>query len=421
MLQMLGTFAEFEREMIRERVVSGMERHAAAGKWFGGVYPYGYTLDTPTRKLIIVPGQAPLVREIYRLYTTQRLGTQAIARRLNARGSRTRTGGPWSARTIAGILTNRVYLGELTFRQTTVTGAHPPLVDQATFDHASAIMDARGEDHTRRAANASDYHLSGRIRCPQCGKALIGTAAHGRTKTYRYYTCFSRACYGTTTCNAPRLNADALGDAIFQALARFYRRHHDLIDNAITQATAHHTADNGDRRAELTGIDKQLTRAHSAIDRYLQAFENGDLDPTMVKDRMTTLSNTISQLTSRRDELADLLSQAPIAPPPMVLDELADHIAEIIRSGSPPQRKALIETLVAEITITGPNTIIPTFRIPQPTTATHTAPNTAKDTNTPPENMVRTMVEPVGNTGIEPVTSECEGNTTRPRKFATYT
>jgi Recombinase len=152
--------AEFEREMIRERVVAGMERHAVAGKWFGGVYPYGYTLDTATHKLMTVPGQAPLVREIYRLYTTQRLGTQAIARRLNAHGSRTRTGGPWSAPTIAGILTNRVYLGELTFRQATVTGAHPPLIDQATFDHASAIMDARGEDHTRRAANASDYHLS---------------------------------------------------------------------------------------------------------------------------------------------------------------------------------------------------------------------------------------------------------------------
>ena len=56
----------------------------------------------------------------------------------------------------------------------------------------------------------------------------------------------------------------------------------------------------------------------------------------MVKDRMTKLSNKINQLTSRRDELADLLSHAPSAPPAMVLDELADHIAEIIRSGSPP-------------------------------------------------------------------------------------
>lgn len=94
-----------------------------------------------------------------------------------------------------------------TFRNVTVTEPIHPLVDQATFDQVGAIMDARGEDHTRRASNASDYHLTGRIRCPQCGKALIGTAAHGRSKTYRHYTCFSRARYGTTTCDAQRINA----------------------------------------------------------------------------------------------------------------------------------------------------------------------------------------------------------------------
>jgi site-specific DNA recombinase len=403
MLQMLGTFAEFEREMIRERVVSGMERHAAAGKWFGGVYPYGYTLDDATGKLIIIAEQSPVIREIYRLYTTQRLGTQAIARTLHARGSRTRTGGVWSARTVAGILTNRVYLGELTFRDITVTEAHPPLVDEATFHQAETIMDARGEDHTRRASNASDYHLTGRIRCPQCGKALIGTAAHGRTKTYRYYTCFSRARYGTTTCDAHRLNADALDEAIFDALTGFYHHHHDLIEQAVAEATAWHTAGIDDRRAELTTVEKELTRASTAIDRYLQAFEDGDLDPTTVKHRMKTLSDKITQLTDRRDELADLLSEAPTVPPATVLDELTDHIADIIRTGSPAQRKSLIEALVAEVKITGPNIITPVFRIPQPpttndTTRENTEAVAAPPAATAPERMVRTMVEPVDHT-----------------------
>lgn len=100
----------------------------------------------------------------------ERIGTQAIARRLTNRGLRTRTGGRWSARTVAGILTNRVYLGELSFRDVTVTGAHPPLIDEATFNQAGAIMDARGEEHSRRASNNSDYQLTGRIRCPSAAK-----------------------------------------------------------------------------------------------------------------------------------------------------------------------------------------------------------------------------------------------------------
>ena len=53
MLQMLGTFAEFEREMIIDRVVAGMERHAAAGRWPGGVHPDGYTLDPDTKRLVV--------------------------------------------------------------------------------------------------------------------------------------------------------------------------------------------------------------------------------------------------------------------------------------------------------------------------------------------------------------------------------
>jgi site-specific DNA recombinase len=271
-------------------------------------------------------------------------------------------------------------------------------------------MDARGEDHTRRASNASDYHLTGRIRCPQCGKALIGTAAHGRTKTYRYYTCFSRARYGTTTCDAHRINADALDEAIFDALTGFYRHHHDLIEQAVAEATAWHTAGIDDRRAELTTVEKELTRASTAIDRYLQAFEDGDLDPTTVKHRMKTLSDKITQLTDRRDELTDLLSEAPTVPPAIVLDELTDHIADIIRTGSPAQRKSLIEALVAEVKITGPHIIIPVFRIPQPPTTNDTTGENTEAVAAPPaatasERMVRTMVEPVGDTGIEPVTS----------------
>ena len=62
-------------------------------------------------------------------------------------------------------------------------------------------------------------------------------------------------------------------------------------------------------------MDNELTRATTAIDRYLQAFEDGNLDPATVKHRMTTLTDKITQLTDRRDELANLLSEAPAVPP----------------------------------------------------------------------------------------------------------
>jgi DNA invertase Pin-like site-specific DNA recombinase len=104
LVQLLGVFAEFERETIIDRVTAGMNAKAAKGKWPGGRLPYGYQLDPATHKLVPDPAQAPIVRGVFRLYTRDRLGTRAIAAQLNARGLRTRPGKPWSGHVIALML-----------------------------------------------------------------------------------------------------------------------------------------------------------------------------------------------------------------------------------------------------------------------------------------------------------------------------
>lgn len=106
-------------------------------------------------------------------------------------GHRTTTGGSWSAHQVARALSNCIYLGELTFRGITTTGCHAAIIHDAVFGQAQRILPARGQDHSKRAAGGSDYLLTGLMRCPLCGKAMIGTRAHSRV--YRYYTCFTRA------------------------------------------------------------------------------------------------------------------------------------------------------------------------------------------------------------------------------------
>jgi site-specific DNA recombinase len=79
LVQLLGVFAEFERETIIDRVTKGMATKAAKGKWPGGQRPYGYRADPGTSKLTPNPEEAPHLREIFRLYTEERLGTRAVA------------------------------------------------------------------------------------------------------------------------------------------------------------------------------------------------------------------------------------------------------------------------------------------------------------------------------------------------------
>jgi len=242
LVQMLGMFAQFERDTIIDRVIAGMERKAAAGKWKGGRRPFGYQVEPATTTLIPDQDEAAVVRLIFGLYTRDRLGGKTVARALNARGHRTTTGRTWSAHQVLRVLSNRVYLGELTFRSITATGSHPAIIDDTVFDQAQRILAARGEDYAKRAASGSDYLLTGLMRCPSCGKAMIGTRAHGRSRAYRYYTCFTRARYDTKRCASSRLDADAIEHAVLGALAAFYRDQHDLIADAITQAQASHAA-----------------------------------------------------------------------------------------------------------------------------------------------------------------------------------
>ncbi len=402
LVQMLGMFAQFERDVIIDRVIAGMERKAAKGKWKGGKRPFGYQVDKSTHILIIDEHEAVIIRLIFDLYIKDRLGSRAIATILNDRGHRTSSGGRWSGHQVIRALNNRVYLGELTFRDITTTDSHPAIIDTDTWTHAQAILEARGESHAHRAANGYDYILTGRLRCPKCGKAMIGTRATGRNKTYRYYTCFNLARYNASKCDFTRLNADAVDTAILEALAGFYRHHHTLITDAITNAQHQHQTAHADRHAELTTIDTELIKTGQAIDRYLTAFERGTMDETLVADRLIQLRDKTKQLRTRHDELTLTIDDHPTAPSPATLTEITNHITKIIKTGSVNQRKALIEALVAHVTITAPDRLTPVFRIPQPPTPNGAA--TATPAETTPQGAVRTMTKSVELTGIEPVT-----------------
>ncbi|HTF07681.1 MAG TPA: zinc ribbon domain-containing protein, partial [Asanoa sp.] len=103
------------------------------------------------------------------------------------------------------------------------------------------VLSQRSEQVGQRAANASDYTLTGKISCPSCGRKYVGTVAHGRTRRYRYYTCWSRSRYGTKEgCRIHRFNADELEQAMERALIDFFTNGHAVIDGATRAFIADH-------------------------------------------------------------------------------------------------------------------------------------------------------------------------------------
>ncbi len=144
------------------------------------------------------------------------------------------------------------------------------------------------------------------------------------------------------------------------------------------------------------GVDRTQLRA----DRV-----PGTLDAELVADRITTLRTRTAQLQRRADDLTDQLRE-PTPPPAATLDAVADHIANIIASGTHNQRKAFVEALIDHVKITAPGQLVPVSRIPPP--AQDRTPGHAEGPATPqvtsPSQPVRATTNSVELRGLEPLT-----------------
>jgi site-specific DNA recombinase len=397
LVQLLGVFAEFERETIIDRVTSGMNTKAAKGKWAGGKLPYGYDLDPETHKLAPNAGEAMHITEIFRLYTRDRLGTRNIASLLNGKGITTRGGKPWSGHMIGRILANPAYAGDISHGTIYVRDAHPAIIDRHTVQRSRDLAAARSGPHTQRAASPGEYQLTGLITCPGCGCKYLGTAAHGNGGTYRYYTCFTRARYGPGTCPAPRINAPEADTAVLTALARFYAQETQVLMNVITRAQAHDDSRDQTRKAETDAVLAQITVKENAIGRYHAAFENGTMDDVTAGPRLAQLTTELTQLRARHAELTDTINAQPQPPAPDTLEYLASYLPQLLTAdGNTIERKTAIETLIHEIRLTDEG-LIPVYQIPDPAT-----PIPGHDTVD--RSAVRTMEHQVELRGFEPLT-----------------
>ncbi len=113
MFQQLGSFAEFERNRIAERVFPGMVKGVKNGNWQGGRYaPYGYSYNKGKKFLEVVPEEAEIVRMIYTMYLSGQ-STPQIAGHFYNQGYKTRSGGKIHSKLVGDILKNQMYLGKL--------------------------------------------------------------------------------------------------------------------------------------------------------------------------------------------------------------------------------------------------------------------------------------------------------------------
>ena len=191
-LNVLLSFAQFEREVTSERIRDKIAASKRKGLWVGGMVPLGY--DTKDRKISVNEPEADLVRTIFRRYLKlgsinllvadlRKSGLVTKARTLRTGGT---VGGiPFGRGMLAHILRNRFYVGEVIFKGEVLAGEQPAIVDRTLFDAVQAKLTEQLNNHTTTRAK-SDALLVGRIFDDR-GNRMSPSHARKRGIKYRYY------------------------------------------------------------------------------------------------------------------------------------------------------------------------------------------------------------------------------------------
>ncbi len=347
MAHMLGVFAEFEREMIVERTKMGLAKKAARGEWTGGIPPFGYRYDAERRLLVPADDEAAVVRTIFERYAERGEGSMTIAKWLNERSERTRRALCWTPGRVISLLKNPTYLGLLPFGGQLHEAGHEPLVTRELFERAAALLKKRGATHSLRRSNPTDYLLTSFLRCSRCGHGFIGTVAHGRSTTYRYYTCYSRHRHGTSICDQDRLPADRLEEIVIKALLA------ELDDGRIFEEAAERAlrdweVANSGRTEDIGRLEKKINERRKALDRLLRAFESGQLSESICGYRAKEVEK---ELTVLEADKATLEAAAERPGFESVLKDLGAELERALEQGTPQEVKQLIAAVVDSIVV----------------------------------------------------------------------
>ncbi|MDD5070592.1 MAG: recombinase family protein [Candidatus Omnitrophica bacterium] len=212
MFQQLGSFAEFERNRLAERVMPGMVKGVQLGNWQGARYsPFGYNYNKAAKVLEVIPEQAPIVKMIFEMAIADK-PVRYIREYLTKKGYRNRNGNYFTAKLIRDIIRNPIYTGKLVWNRchydkTQKTpkgyryikndsskvvislGRHQPLVSDEIFERAQSALAKRRIEHRKRAG---DYPLSAVMFCAKCNHKYHGISSirnHRTNEKSRWYRC----------------------------------------------------------------------------------------------------------------------------------------------------------------------------------------------------------------------------------------
>ena len=317
-LNVLLSFAQFEREIISERTRDKIAATRRKGKWGGGHAPLGYDADPATGKLVVNDDEAEIVRGVFDLYVRHESllpAVRAIAakgwltKRWRTRGGAERGGQPFDRVSLHRMLTSPLYLGKVSHKGTLFPGEHAAIVPAEVWQRVQGLLRRNGRAGGGVVRNSFGALLKGLLRCGPCGCAM--TPSHskkGEGKRYFYYACTRAQRRGKEACPSRSVPAAQIERVVVEQMSALGR------DPAMLRATLAATREADESRlreldAERRVLEREAAKLHGEIRRVsLAAAGFGDGDPAFARladlhDRARQADGRLRELRGQADEV----------------------------------------------------------------------------------------------------------------------
>lgn len=205
MLNVLLSFAQFEREISGERIRDKIAASKKKGMWMGGRLPLGYGVKD--KKLFIKPDEAKIVRRIFELYPVHK-SALIVMQILNDEHI------PVDVKRIESVLRNPIYMGKIGHKGKLYDGVHPAIITADEFDMAQHTRVRKNKSIARRYTQSVNSHplLHNMMQCACCGTSMIPHFSKKNNARYHYYISYQAKKYGSSACKMGYIPVTAMDD-----------------------------------------------------------------------------------------------------------------------------------------------------------------------------------------------------------------
>jgi len=327
MLNVLLSFAQFEREIISERTRDKIAAARRKGKWSGGQPLLGYTVvDT---KLVVDPAESEQVCQIFGLYL-DRDGLIPVVEELNRRNWRAkrwttkkgieRGGRPFDKNSLWQLLTNVTYIGKVKYKDEVHQGEHEAIVGNDLWQRVQAKLQRNGSTGGAGARNKFGALLKGLLHCTSCNCSMCPShSTRDGNRRYRYYVCSAAQKRGWKTCPSPSIPAGEIERFVVEQI-KCIGRDPSLVAETVKQVHAQSLQRTNELTAEEGRLERELAVHHGELQRLVRlplADQADGMAAAQLADIQERIATAERRLTEVRDESErlprDLIDGAAVA------------------------------------------------------------------------------------------------------------